>query len=294
MKRLVIIAAVALALGAVFWMSLAKDGAVSQEDELRVTCTTSLLSSIVEAVAGDRADVHTIVPFGMCPGHFDITPGEADRLRDADILLHHGYESFLNGLEPSAKTRMIAVEVEGNWMIPPLYTEAVDRVAAVLTEASPESADLFAERAESYKRAVTEHAERSSESLAGVEDLPVVCAEMNRDLAEWFGFRVVAAFARDEDVSVKSLHDILARAKASEAALVIDNMQSSGKIGRTIAEELGVPFLMLSNFPDEELQTGSDPSYLTAQSENTGAILEAFHSRGKGNQSIHAAGTRVR
>src|SRR6056297_188524 len=64
-------------------------------ERLRVTCTTTALSAVVQAVGGDRMEVQTIIPFGMCPGHFDLTPGEADKLRNADVILCHGFERFL-------------------------------------------------------------------------------------------------------------------------------------------------------------------------------------------------------
>lgn len=281
MKRVAILVAVALTLSAALWTSFANEREVPYESKLRVTCTTSLLSSIVTAVGGDKLDVQTIVPFGMCPGHFDLTPGEAGKLRDADILLHHGYESFLKGFEPSAKTRMIGIDVQGNWMIPPLYIRAIDSVATVLAKLMPDSGVMFTERADTYMRAVTEHAERTRESLASVQGMPAVCAEMNRDLAEWFGFRVIAAFARDEDVSLKALDGILTRARKSRAALLFDNMQSSGKIGRTVADELGVPLVMLSNFPEDGSQDDGEPTYITALSNNTAAILKALDLQGK-------------
>ena len=248
---------------------------------LRVTCTTTILSAVVSAVGGDRVDVHTIVPFGMCPGHFDLTPGEADKLRNTDLLLYHGFESFLKGVEPGAKTTRVKAGVKGNWMIPTVHTQAVERVRAVLTEAMPTAGALFAERAKGYARAVTQQAEKSMKPLAVVRGTPVICATMNRDLAEWLGCRVIAEFARDEDVSVKALHGILTEAKKAGAALVIDNMQSSGKIGRTIADELGIPFVMLSNFPDASSGTADRPPYLAALSNNCTTVLNALDAEAK-------------
>lgn len=267
-------------------MVVAVHGAANQSvpirNRLRVTCTTTLLSAVVNAVGGDRVTVHTIIPFGMCPGHFDLTPGEADKLRNADVLLYHGYEQFLKGVEPGSKTRMVKAGVKGNWLIPTVHTQAVERVRAILTEAMPTAGALFAKRAEGYSRALTQQAERSIKSLAAVRGTPVVCATMNRDLAEWMGCRVVAEFARDEDVSVKALHGILTEAKKSGAALVIDNMQSSGKIGRTIADELGIPFVMLSNFPDANAATADRPPCLAAVSNNCATVQNALNIKARG------------
>jgi len=280
-KRQALLPTIALVLCMVFAARGATEQSAPARNRLRVTCTTTLLSAVVSAVGGDRVDVHTIVPFGMCPGHFDLTPGEADKLRNADVLLYHGFEQFLKGVEPGSKTAMVKAGVKGNWMIPTVHTQAVERVRAVLTEAMPTAGALFSERAEGYSRAVTHQAEKSMKPLAAVRGTPVVCATMNRDLAEWLGCRVIAEFARDEDVSVKALHGILTEAKKSGAALVIDNMQSSGKIGRTIADELGIPFVMLSNFPDASSGTADRPAYLAALSNNCTTVLNALDAKAK-------------
>ncbi|MFO7869895.1 MAG: metal ABC transporter substrate-binding protein [Kiritimatiellia bacterium] len=259
----------------------AEDHPAPRESRLRVTCTTTMLSAVVGAVGGDKVDVHTIVPFGMCPGHFDLTPGEADKLRNADVILFHGFERFMAGKKPGSNTEMVKAGVKGNWMVPAIHTQAVARVRDVLAEAMPASGGYFAKRAEAYSRAVAEKAEQFRERLAAIRGTPVVSAEMNRSLAEWLGLRVVAEFARDEGASVKALHEILNRAKSLRAVLVIDNRQSSGKIGRTIADDLGVPFAILSNFPIIGFGPGDRPAYLAALSDNCAAVLEALDAKAK-------------
>jgi len=58
-------------------------------------------------------------------------------------------------------------------------------------------------------------------------------------------------------------------------------MQSSGKIGRTIADELGIPFVMLSNFPDASSGTADRPAYLAALSNNCTTVLNALDAKAK-------------
>ncbi|MFW5871306.1 MAG: metal ABC transporter substrate-binding protein [Verrucomicrobiota bacterium] len=247
-----------------------------EENKLRVTCTTTLMSSVVDAVGGDKVDVNIIVPFGMCPGHFDLTPGEADKLRNADMVLYHGFEQFLEGVETSPETDMIKAGVHGNWMIPAVHIRAIERIESVLVEATPGASEFFAKKADSYSRAVTREAQLYTKLLKPIQGARVVCAEMNRDLAEWMGLEVVAVFPRDEAVSVKALHRILTEGRKQQASLVIDNRQSSGKIGRTIADELNVPFAMLSNFPGTGSPVPGAQPYLAALSNNCSAVVNAL------------------
>jgi len=277
LKKPTVISFIALLFCTVF----ANEQPVGGDDRLRITCTTTLMSSVVRAVGGDRVNVHTVIPYGMCPGHFDLTPGEAETLRSADMILCHGFERFLDGLETGPGTKKITVQIKGNWMIPQVYLQAVTNIRDILTKAMPASEALFAERADVYSRRVIQAAETFAESIAPFQGTPAVCAGMSRELAESMGLWAVAEFARDEDVSVRALHQILTRAEEQGAVLVIDNMQSSGKVGRVIADELDVPFVMLSNFPASDSGTAGKPPYLAALSSNYSAVLRALEAEGE-------------
>ena len=250
------------------------DGASA--NRLQVMCTTTLLSCIVKAVGGEQIEVDTIVPFGMCPGHFDLTPGEAQKLREADILLYHGCEQFVKGVDLGTRTEAIRTGVKGNWMIPDIHTQAVQRIVGILADRRPAMTDRLSRRSKEYAQAVCAAGLAVRDRLADCRGLPVVCSNMNRDLADWFGFAVIAEYPRDEDISVKTLHEIISKGRKSGVKLVIDNKQSSGKVGRTIARELDVPFALLSNFPDDPSSNVGGYPYIWVLSNNCTTVVEAL------------------
>lgn len=61
---------------------------------------------------------------------------------------------------------------------------------------------------------------------------------------------VLATFGRGEDMSARTLADILQAVKGQKVDGVVDNLQSGAKSGLPLALELGVPHVVLSNFPD--------------------------------------------
>ena len=63
-----------------------------------VTSTTDI-SSVVKALAPLDAKVVNIVPGGVCPGHFDLSPGEANLIFLSDLIIYHGYESWFKKIE---------------------------------------------------------------------------------------------------------------------------------------------------------------------------------------------------
>jgi len=104
--------------------SIVSGGCASKETgKLQVVTSTSLLAQIVERVGGEDVDVINIIPPAQCPGHFDVKPGDIQKLADADIFLMHGWqgEKFTDDLITSANNpdlNVFKVDVPGNWMTP--------------------------------------------------------------------------------------------------------------------------------------------------------------------------------
>jgi zinc transport system substrate-binding protein len=73
-------------------------GAPGEDARLRVVTATTLLSSAVQSIAGENAEVTHILPPDMCPGHYDLTPEAAKALADADIFFSQGFESWADSV----------------------------------------------------------------------------------------------------------------------------------------------------------------------------------------------------
>jgi zinc transport system substrate-binding protein len=250
-----------------------------------IVCTTTQLSAIVDAVGGGRFETHTIIPYGMCPGHFDLTPGEAQKLQEAPLLLYHGYEQFIKGVKPGDKTHTQQITVPGNWMIPGLHAKAVQEITPILSGLQPAHTDEFTARAATYSAMIMEAADSLQTALFPLRGMPVVCAGMNRDFAAWMGLRVIADFPRDEDISVKDIRDILAECRKQGARLVIDNMQSGGKIGQTIAENMDIPLVILTNFPETGVPVSSGYPYIRTLTENCSSVVKALERSDRNRQT---------
>jgi zinc transport system substrate-binding protein len=242
------------------------------------------MSSVVEAVGGDDVKVQTVVPFGMCPGHFDLTPSQARSMRESDLLLYHGFERFLDGFEMKEDRNAVRVAVKGNWMIPHIHTQAVEKVSGILGTTDAGSAQSYEARAAAYARAVNKTAAASRRLLAGMEGLRVISAKMNRDLVKWMGFEVISTFPRDEDISVRDMHRLIREGREKKTAAVIDNSQSSGKVGFIVAKELGVPFVSISNFPDPETAGDAGRPYTGTLIANSRKIKAALGEKSDGRE----------
>jgi zinc transport system substrate-binding protein len=137
-------------------------GGCSTEDStrLKVVTSTSLIAQIVERVGGDKVSAVNIIPPAQCPGHFDVKPGDIQRLADAKLFIIHNWqgEKFSDDLIASANNKSLTtvkVELAGNWMTPPVQRDATDRIVAALIQMDPDNSAIYQSAASEYKAKVT-------------------------------------------------------------------------------------------------------------------------------------------
>lgn len=135
-----------------------------------VVSTFSVLNDWVKAVAGDAVELETLVPAGLDPHTFEITPAQTALLNKANLVFEIGL-NFEPWMEASSKASGLSakrirvaqgitpITLSGPhgeetdphiWHDPMLAAEAVRAISQALAEAIPESAPLFRENAQQY------------------------------------------------------------------------------------------------------------------------------------------------
>ncbi|MCA1808862.1 MAG: hypothetical protein LC725_05330, partial [Lentisphaerae bacterium] len=125
-----------------------------------------------------------------------------------------------------------------------------------------------------HRQQVQELARELQPLVREFHGMPVICSVMSADLAGWLGLNVAGEFRRDEDLSLRNMQDVISKARHAEAKVVIDNYQSSGKVGRTLARQLDLPLVVFSNFPAPPPEGGS--GYAATLRGNLQALADAL------------------
>jgi zinc transport system substrate-binding protein len=102
----------------------------------------------------------------------------------------------------------------------------------------------------------------------GLFGKPVIASSMQKEPLEWMGFRVVGEYGRPEAMSAREVVRLSKIGRDQHAIVVVDNLQSGPDAGKGIAEALGVPHVVLTNFPSEK-------GYLATLGENVDAVVAA-------------------
>jgi len=144
---------------------------------LKVVTSISLIAQIVERVGGEMVDVVNIIPPAQCPGHFDVKPGDIQKLADADLFLLAGWqgEMFSQELIDSANNPDLTVVTldipsnpQSNWMTPSVQQEATDKVASALSQVDAENSGAYQASAAEYKGIIEAKAAEIKGRLAGL------------------------------------------------------------------------------------------------------------------------------
>ena len=141
-------------------------------EPLTIVTTTSQIADMARNVAGERAVVTALMGEGVDPHLYRQTRADVAKLRNADLVLWNGLfleaglEDFLIQLGRQQPVIALAERLPADrvlrdedypdqhdphvWMDVALWASLVAEVEAILSDADPEGAELFAANAEAY------------------------------------------------------------------------------------------------------------------------------------------------
>jgi ABC-type Zn uptake system ZnuABC Zn-binding protein ZnuA len=223
-----------------------------------IVAGSSFISNIIQDVTAGELETRTIIPPGVCPGDYDVKPSEIEALADGKALFIHNYQqSYQNiaGAVEAADNSDLVIKVlniTGNWMVPQVQAEGVNKIAQALGEIYPENAVYYQGNATERAQAILAYGENVTNTLreAGVGGVKVICAAMQEGFVRWAGFNVTATFGRPEDLSPGDIGQLITQAEDAGVALVIDNLQSgSTTLGASMGLDIEAVPVTISNFP---------------------------------------------
>jgi zinc transport system substrate-binding protein len=194
----------------------------------------------------------------MCPGHFDAKPSEIAALKKASCVLLHDWQKPMPPIVSVLAAAQIAAEkvhtidVPGNWLVPAVQEQAVERVTAVLVGVDPSRADEYRATAALRIEAVRRAGETALTQLkdGGCGGMNIVCHDKLAGFLKWAGFAVVLEYGQDGQLSAGRMAGLVREGRAARVKLVVDNVQGGGlRTGAAIARDTGAAHVILSNFP---------------------------------------------
>ncbi|MEO1081110.1 MAG: zinc ABC transporter substrate-binding protein [Pseudomonadota bacterium] len=269
----------------------------AKERDYRIVASFSILGSMVEAVAGDLAEIRTIVGPDTDAHVYQPSIADARTVAQADLVFVNGlgFETWANTLISESGTEarvyvatdgIVPLEVNGT-IDPHAWNSLVNgmayvrNIASAMSESMPEHAEEFAARSESY---LSKLAELDRETRSRVAGLPanrrtvVTAHDAFGYLADAYGLEFLApqGIDTDSEPSARDLAALIDQLRdGGAAALFVENISSPALV-QQISNDTGIAIggRLFSDALSE--RGGPATSYLAMFRHNLNALLSAL------------------
>lgn len=235
----------------------------------------------VAAGAEVELDVVNLTPAGAEPHDLELSSGDVELVREAEVVLHVG--GFQPALEDAIEERtgpsvdVLLTEKESDphvWLDPVRFGRIVAEIASALGLGSSTGVALLGlDALDSDFRRGLERCER--------REFVTTHAAFGH-LAERYGLDQIAlaGSSPEAEPSPRELERIVERVRESGATTVFAEPLLSDRVAQTVAREVGARVAVLDpleGLSDERLQAGED--YLSVMRDNLAALREALGCR---------------
>lgn len=238
--------------------------------KLIITSDTILSGMLSSLLPPERYSVASILPPGQCPGHYDMKLSDVEKIKKADLNISFKGMGFMSKTGTDDGRQVLVDAGSRNWMAPDSYIHGLEMMAGILSRRFPEDAHAITNRKNIALRDVKEKMKKLREAIgkAEISGSTVIASSLQKEPLVWMGLSVVGEYGRPEAMSAKEFTRLVKTGKDRNVIMVVDNLQSGPDTGKGIAETLGVPHVVLTNFPSEK-------GYSATLGKNVESIMQA-------------------
>ncbi|MBN2269193.1 MAG: zinc ABC transporter substrate-binding protein [Sedimentisphaerales bacterium] len=227
-----------------------------RQNQTQVAVTNSYLGCAVRDVCGREMDVLCLAPPGMCPGHFDISPSQVERLSDCVVLLLFDFqeqvEQKLARLKEEEGLKTALVHPPGGLCVPQTYLDICRQVCDIFASGHPEAAGQYRQRLALVQERIKRLEMELSEKVRRGElsSVRIAASSHQADFLKWLGLETIATFIGSDVETAAGVERCLKEAEGQNVRFVVANKQEGSRLAKAIAERLGAEAVVFSNFPE--------------------------------------------
>ncbi len=231
---------------------------------LRVLTTIAPLYSYVKNITGDSASVQNLLPYGVGPHEYSLSPEDIQKINDAQIIITNGIkleawlgkvldpENKMDGAHPDSKGRVIVnssrgIEVINGdphvWLSPKNAIVQVSNILDGLVRVDPANSEIYINNAARYtERLKTLHNEIETEIAAWPKKEFVTFHSAFLYFARDYGLKQVAVIQQrpEENPSPQRIANVIKTIRSLGIKAIFSEPQISPKIVKAIANDLNI------------------------------------------------------
>ena len=253
-----------------------ENGNRNKNESPEIAVTNTYFQAMVTDLCQGEKEVICLTPPGMCPGHFDISPGMVNKLRRCRVLLRADFQKSLDKQLKHIKQDGLsiqAIRTLPGLCLPQSYLATCDEVLKVLAELNPDRQASYRQQLGQIRSRLDRLTSQLKDRIrqASIEKAKIITSNHQADFARWLGLEVVGTFAGRDAATPGSINACLEKTHYHKIKFVIANQQGGTELARVLAERLNAKIVIFSNFPDKADQPESFDQLLK---NNVAALLE--------------------
>jgi zinc transport system substrate-binding protein len=219
-----------------------------------IAVTNSYLESAVRDLCGDAQEVFCMASPGLCPGHFDMSPEQLNRLLKCAAFLRFDFQSGLDAKLNRLKVPVLAVKGRPGLCKPQTYLDICGEVLPFVETAASIEASAMRERLDGLAKRLEALSEEMKQAVREMklEGAKVLVSRHQAGFVEWLGLEITGVFQSADAITPSDLDACLRVGREHEVRLVIANLQEGTQLPEKIARNLNARLVVFSNFPDTQ------------------------------------------
>ncbi|MCA0354531.1 MAG: metal ABC transporter substrate-binding protein [Chloroflexi bacterium] len=280
--------------------------------QIRVVTTMSILADVIKQVGGERVIVDNIIPLGAGPEDYQATPGDSQKIADANIVFFNGHalEEWLEPLfENAGGSEQPRVELsagfavieehadeehadeehadehaheEGNphfWLDPTYVMSYTLTIRDQLSAVDPSGKDVYVANAEAYLgqlQALDQELQGLAAQIPAERRKLVTNHDAFPYFAHHYGFEVAGVLLDnpEAELSAGDLAALVESVKASGVPAIFSESQFNQKTAQLLADEAGIETIAV--LYTDTLGSDTATSYIDMMRYNMNTIVAAL------------------
>ena len=280
----------------------------AQDKKLKVVATNSIIADITKNIAGDKIDLHSIVPVGQDPHEYEPLPDDIKKTTQADLIFYNGINLETGGnawfakLVQNAKrvenkdyfavsegVEVIHLEGEGEtgkedphaWLNLENGVIYAKNIAKHLIEKDPSNKDFYQKNLDDYVaklEALDKEAKTKFDAIPEEKKMIVTSEGCFKYFSK--AYNVPSAYIWEINTEVEGtpdqIRDLVKKLKGSKVSALFVESSVDDRPMKTISSETGIP-IYAKIFTDSIAEEGQEgDSYYSMMKYNLDKISEGL------------------
>ena len=280
----------------------------AQDKKLKVVATNSIIADITKNIAGDKIDLHSIVPVGQDPHEYEPLPDDIKKTTQADLIFYNGINLETGGnawfakLVENAKrvenkdyfavsegVEVIHLEGEGEtgkedphaWLNLENGVIYAKNIAKHLIEKDPSNKDFYQKNLDDYVaklEALDKEAKTKFDAIPEEKKMIVTSEGCFKYFSK--AYNVPSAYIweinTEEEGTPDQIRDLVKKLKGSKVSALFVESSVDDRPMKTISSETGIP-IYAKIFTDSIAEEGQEgDSYYSMMKYNLDKISEGL------------------